>query len=246
MLQMAVEQSMQDSHSLSNSRHDNQTSWQHDHYDTSSPGGDTYDNKSDTGVLTNTNKFIRRDIDDRSVTNSEKKMQVCHQCGANCYFVSSLGRYLCDCVTDSGHRKPRLDAGDVARSVVSHTPRKLDFVTMGHYGEPRIGETAESGPCLDHTGQPVNSDGHRLDEADRQEADFNHLVEMADLDDDICPLGIQHHQYTETESTHWGASDSANDGPSLWLDLVGKLSLRKLFPELAHLTFGMVSSFWKC
>ena len=223
MLQMAVEQSMQDSHSLSNSRHDNQSPWQHNHYDASSPGGDTYDSKSDTGVLTNANKFIRRDSGDRSVVDSDRKVQVCHQCGANCYFVSSLGRYLCDCVTDSGHRKPGLDTGDAARNV-SHTPRKLDFVTADHYGEPRIGETAESGPCLDRTGHLVDGDGRRLDEADRQEADFNHLVEMADLDDDIRPLGGQRHQYTETQSTHWDGHDSGNDGPSLVLDLIGKLS----------------------
>lgn len=238
MLQMAVEQSMQDSH-LNNGRHDNRTPWRNSHQDASSPGSDTHcDTKLETsnGVLTHTNSGCQYDSN-RSVNHddSDKKVTVCQQCGANCYFVSSIRKYLCDCVTNSSdHRKQKLNVGDTPKSV-SRTPRKLDFVSMENYCEPCPGDTAASGPCPDVTdpcsGRLMDSDcrvsGRRCDvlgEADCQDADFNHLVEMADLDDDVCSLGTQSPHYTKTDMAQWNEqhNSSINNGPSLVLDLTGR------------------------
>ena len=195
MVQLAVRQSMHDSHSPGNSRHDDELP---------RASGDKNAASPSTGVLTSV---------------SDKKVTTCRQCGVSSYFVPSIGRYLCDCVTDSGDGKAKMSHGNAARGLSLRTPRKLDFVSIGKQDEPCLGATTNDAPCLDDCDTHVNSKDEltALRDAERQEADLNHLVEMADLDDDVSVTLLEQC----LQPTDWNAQLNSSSGPSMVLDLTG-------------------------
>ena len=223
MVQLAVRQSMHDSHSPGNSRHDDELPRASGHEDAASPSNGVLTSVSDAtspsnGVLTSVSDAaspstgVLTSVSDRNVT-------TCRQCGVSRYFVPSIGRYLCDCVTDSGDGKAKMSNGNAARGLSLRTPRKLDFVSIGKQGESCLGATTNEATCLGEGDTDVNSKDEltALRDAERQEADLNHLVEMADLDDDVSVSLLEQC----SQPTDWNAQLNSSSRPSMVLDLTG-------------------------